>query len=103
VTSGTGLALIPECRCRTDAVDYGRNGNAGLTFLSFRTFTYDFSVTNTNTSSMDVQGVSISTAISKDLQGVTISAASSMDVQGVPISTASSMDVQMYPFPSPTV
>jgi hypothetical protein len=45
-------------------------------------------------SSMDVKGVSISTASSMDVQGVFLSTNSSMDVKGVFISTASSMDVQ---------
>jgi hypothetical protein len=51
--------------------------------------------TTTNTSSMDVQGVSLSTASSMDKQGVSISTVSSMyiTVQDVFLSTAGSMDV----------
>ncbi len=44
--------------------------------------------------SMNLQGVSISTACSMNMQGVSISTASGMDVQGVPISTTSSVNVQ---------
>jgi hypothetical protein len=37
VTSDTGLTLMPECQCRIDQIDYGKNAYAGLTFsLVFR-------------------------------------------------------------------
>ncbi len=50
--------------------------------------------TATNTSSMDVQGLSISTANNMGVHGVSLSTASSMDVKGVSISAASGVDVQ---------
>ncbi len=51
-------------------------------------------VTSTNTSSMVVKGVSLSTASNMDVKGVSIFKASSMDVQGVFLSTTNSMDIQ---------
>jgi hypothetical protein len=45
-------------------------------------------------SSMDEEGVSLSTVSSSDMQGVSISKASRMDMQSVSISKASRMDIQ---------
>jgi hypothetical protein len=37
VTSDTGLTLMPECQCRIDQIDYGKNANAEPTIsLVFR-------------------------------------------------------------------
>jgi hypothetical protein len=97
--------LPEECRCKTNF------------FSGIPAFTFEFStsyskkhhhqpstelhfggavgipVTTNNKSSMDVQGVSLSTASSHDMQGVSLSIAR-MDMQGVSLSTASGMDVQ---------
>ncbi len=47
VTSSTGLALIPECRCRIDAADYRpKMPIPDFLFLDIPTFTYDLSITS---------------------------------------------------------
>jgi hypothetical protein len=35
MTSGIGLMLVPECRCRIDTVDYRKNADAAQ-FFSLR-------------------------------------------------------------------
>jgi hypothetical protein len=58
----------------------------------------DISFITTNTSSMDVQDESLSTASCMDVQEVFIFEASRMEMHGVSLSTVSSMDVQgVYP------
>jgi hypothetical protein len=80
-------------RITTSAAVYGRA--RCITFELFTTCSLDMHCMGilfsaTNTSSMDVQGVCLSTA-------------SSIDGQGVFLSTASSLDVQMFAFPWPAV
>ncbi len=140
VTSSTGLTLMPECRCQTEAVDYRKKwrcrtnlfaafrhlylifqhhiaritpsaavyGRAGCITLNYLEFWRAVGIlfTTINTSSMDVQGVFLSTASSMNVQGVSLSTASSINARGVSLSTAraSSMNVQgVYPFPPPAV
>ncbi len=72
---------------------YGCAGCITFHYLQFvRVLGIPFTITNT--SGMDVQGVSISTASSTDMHGVMLSEASSGDVQSVSISTTSRMDLQ---------
>ncbi len=111
MTSGTGLALIPECRSWPETVDYRKKRRCRTNFCfrhSGLYCTYDFSLTTTNTSSMNLQGIYISTASSMDMQvyhfplpAVWMCRAPSTantDVQGVSLSTARSMDMEGISF-----
>jgi hypothetical protein len=68
--------LMPECRCRTEAADYGSIADAGLTFSGLPAFTYDLSMlyskNNTISSCRGVQGVSLSTTCSLDVHWVSL-------------------------------
>ncbi len=89
---GTGLTLMPECRCRTYCrqLASGRYTDARLTFSGIPAFKYNCS-TSYSKASMCVY---FSTSKNMDVQGVSLFTASSIDVQGVPLFTTSSVNVQ---------
>jgi len=98
VTSSTGLALIPECRCRIDAADYRpKMPIPDSLFLDIPTFTYDLSITSDmSTSQRNTTTSRLWTCIC-----VILFTTSSIDVQGVHLSPSYSSFSQCRTFRHP--